>query len=126
MSITYGTSRAYQNPTNRRGDLKQAKKQEFADLMLQYAEQALVLKDRETMEVELPDGRLLRFWHILFPACPHRNLPELREWSVHLYTLKPNCVRRWNERQAWLYLAPYHTKSYKTDPSNRWCYSVWR
>jgi hypothetical protein len=113
--------------TNRRGDIPNLTKAEFVTLMLQYAPEALCLKDRETLAVEFEDGRILTFYHIVFPA--QRHLPELREWAVHLYTLKQRterCLRKWHERKAWLYIAPYtEEKGYTTDPSRTWSYKVW-
>lgn len=115
------------NCSNRRGDLPNLTKKEFADLLLQYADQVLDMKDHEAREFELPDGRLLRFWYIIFPAS--QGMPELREWAVHCYTLKqktPRCLRRFYERKAWLYLAPYNEEhGYKTDPTGKWNYRVW-
>ena len=115
------------NCSNRRGDLPNLTKTEFATLFLQYADQVLDMKDHEEREFELPDGRVLRFWHIVFPAC--RGLPELREWAVHLYTLNqrtPKCLRKFRQRHAWLYIAPYNEeKGYKTDPTKKWSYRVW-
>lgn len=111
---------------NRRGDLRNLTKTETADLMLRYADLALGLKDHEDLVVELPDGRLLIYYHIWWPATDTQ--PELREWSVDVYTLKqktPRCLRKWYCRKAWLYLAPYKSEGYKTDPTKTWSYRVW-
>lgn len=116
--------------STRRGDLPNLTKKEFADVFLQYADQVLDLPDRTDRTFELPDGRLLRFWHIIFPATQRH--PELREWAVHLYTLDqrtPRCLRKLKQREAWLYLAPYDEEpgsTYKTDPTGKWSYHVWR
>ena len=117
------------NITNRRGDLPNPTKQEFADLMLKYAEECLSLENRgEELVVELPDGRILTYEYHYFPPTSS-GLPELREWSVQLYTLKqrtPRCLRKKHYRKAWLYLAPYTEESgYKTDPTGKWSYKVW-
>lgn len=109
--------------SNRRGDLPNLTKGEFSELMLKYADQSLALKDRESLVVEFPDGRILIFYHILFEG-------KNREWSVHFYTLKQRtarCLRKYYERQAWLYLAPYddNERGYKTDPTGKWSYRVW-
>ena len=130
MSIT-SLSPNDMNISNRCGCLPNLTKKEFADLLLQFADQVLDMKDHESRTYELADGRLLRFWHIVFPAG--HGLPELREWAVHLYTLgqrTPRSLRKWKERQAWLYLAPYEgdftRATYKTDPTGKWSYRVWR
>lgn len=115
------------NVSNRRGDLPNLTKKEFATLFLQYADQVLDMKDREERLFELPDGRLLRFWHDIFPETERH--PELREWAVHLYTLNqktPRSLVKLKYRDAWLYLAPYRGEGYKTDPTGKWRYSVWR
>jgi len=117
------------NISNRRGDLPNLTKQEFADLMLKYADEALVLKERDDLVLELPDGRILNYEYHYYPPTSS-GLPELREWSVHLYTLKqrtPKCLRKYHRRLAWLYLAPYNEESgYKTDPTGKWSYKVWQ
>lgn len=116
--------------SNRRGDLPNLTKKEFADLFLQYADQVLDMKNGESRCFETPDGRLLRFYHIIFPATQRDR--ELREWAVHLYTLDQRtarCLRKLKIRDAWLYLAPYDEEpgtAYKTDPTGKWSYRVWR
>lgn len=116
------------NCSNRRGDLKNLTKKEFATLFLQYTDQMLDMKDQEEREFELPDGRVLRFWHTTFPPSKYHP-EELREWAVHLYTLDqktPRCLRKFKQRDAWAYLTPYCGEGYKTDPTGKWSYSVWR
>lgn len=115
--------------SNRRGDLPNLTRQEFADLMLKYANECLSLENRgEELVVELPDGRILTYEYHYFPPTP-RGLPELREWFVQLYTLKqrtPRCLHKKHIRKAWLYLAPYTEEAgYKTDPTGKWSYKVW-
>jgi hypothetical protein len=111
----------HMNISNRRGDLPNLTRKEFADLFLKYADQAMGMKDRESLVVEFPDGRILTFRHLLFG--------KKSEWSVSLFTLKQRtakCIRRWYERQAWLYLAPYNEEhGYTTDPTKKWSYRVW-
>ena len=112
----------------RRGDLKNLTRKEFATLLLEYADEALALtEDGQNLIVSLPDGRVLIYYHHIFPAT--ERLPELREWLVRLYTLKqktPRSLRKWYSREAWLYLAPYTEESgYKTDPTGKWSYRVW-
>lgn len=121
----------YMNVTNRPGDLKNLTKKETADLILEYADMALELtEDGQRLAIEFDDGRILTYCLAVFPAATRPfGLPTLREWSVQLYTLKqrtPRCLRRWYNRHAWLYLAPYWGEGYKTDSTGRWRYNVWR
>jgi hypothetical protein len=109
-----------------RGDLPNLTKTEFADLLLAHMPLVADLTDRTSREFRLPDGRVLRFWCIIFPATDRDT--ELQEWAVHLFTLDqrtPRCLRRYKERQAWVYRAPYDGEGYKTDPSGVWRYKVW-
>jgi hypothetical protein len=112
---------------NRRGDLPNLTKKETADLILTYADIALGLKDKENLVVELPDGRLLIYYHLWWEATADQR--ELREWDVEVITLKqktPRSLRKWYTRRAWLYLAPYEEAGYKTDPTGTWRYRVWQ
>lgn len=107
---------------DRNGDLPVLSKTESAEVMFRYIDQARDLQDGETLVVELADGRLLRYFHTVVGGDP-----ELREWAVHLYTLRqrtPKCLVRFHERQAWFYLAPFQGEGYKT--RGDWVYSVWR
>lgn len=114
--------------STRRGDLPNLTKQEFANLFLKYADEALPLKKGEDLVVDLPDGRILLYEYHHYPPT-HSGLPELREWSIQLYTLKQRtarCLHKKHYRKAWLYLAPYTEESgYKTDPTGKWSYRVW-
>ena len=110
------------------GSLPNLTKKEFATLLLSYMPEVADLGDHEDREFRTPDGRVLRFWHIIFPKTERDE--ELREWAVHLYTLDqktPRCLRKYKQREAWVYLAPYgEGEGYTTDPSGKWSYSVWR
>jgi len=127
VRITHGTSNSHLLTLDRvRGDLPNLTKKEFAELMLRYAPLAgEMTEDRTEMEIALPDGRLLRFWHILFPD----NAGDPHEWHVQLYTLNqktPRCLRKLHVREAWLYRHPYEGEGYKVDPTKTWAYSVYR
>ena len=108
----------------RPGTLGNLTKQEFTTLLLHYMPQAEALTEDQNLVVDLADGRLLVYnYHVLGGG------PPLREWSIHLYTLNQRtakCLRRLHERQAWVYPAPFQGEGYKTDPSGKWRYSVWR
>jgi hypothetical protein len=115
------------NISNRRGDLPNLTKKQFAELVLSNMPHVENMVHDAEWVSELPDGRILVFHHIIFPAC-HGD-PELREWCAELYTLDqrtPRCLRRWKIRKAWVYYAPYDERrgTYKTDPSGRWSYRV--
>jgi hypothetical protein len=110
------------------GSLPNLTKQEFATLLLSHMPEVADLADHTSKEFRTPDGRVLRFWHTVFPKTERDE--ELREWHVQLYTLDqktPRSLRKYRIREAWVYLAPYDEGSqYKTDPSGKWRYSVWR
>lgn len=108
-----------------RGDLPNLPKQEFADLLFQYMDEAEKLPDGHTLIVELDDGRRLRFKHHLLGAIGTEH-PELHEWAVELTTLNqatPRCLRKWRERKAWVYYHPYQGEGYKV--RGKWSYSVY-
>jgi hypothetical protein len=109
-----------------RGDLPNMPKHEFADLLFQYMDEAEKLEENEHLVVEFEDGRRLTFWYVCFHKDEVIGIPELREWSVQLYTLDqrtPRCLRKWKERKAWVYLAPYRGEGYKV--RGKWAYKVW-
>jgi hypothetical protein len=112
---------------HRPGNLPNLTKTEFADLLLRYTDQALAMTgEGDVLEFDV-DGRILHFYHTIFPASNGK--PELREWSVQLWTLNqrtPRCCAKIHQRNAWLYLAPFHGEGYKPDPTGKWWYSVWR
>lgn len=106
---------------------RKMKKAEVEELMLRYIDRARDLKEGENLVVEFPDGRVLRFFHTVFPECSQG--PELREWAGHLFVLRQcptNPKRRptFYEHQAWFYLAPFKGEGYKK--KGDWVYSVWR
>jgi hypothetical protein len=115
---------------NRRGDIKNITRKEFATLMLSHAnrEELLAIPEREALVIELDDGRILEFQHNYYP--PTGRLPHLHEWVVELTTLRqktPRSLRKWDTHSAWLYFAPYdEERGYTTDPSGMWSYKVWK
>lgn len=114
--------------TNRRGDLPNVTKTEFADLVLQWMPIASGIPDRHTLVVEREDGRILTIRHLIFHA--NANHPtDLHEYHATLHTLNQRtdrCLRKWRMREAWVYPAPFNGEGYKTDPSGQWRYSVFR
>lgn len=102
------------------GDLPNLTKEEFIDWVMECIPE-MEVSNRNMQYWSRPDGRVLAMYCVVFPACP-RFPRELVEFHAQSYTLNqrtPRCLRKWRQRQAFI----YHEKQgkyYKQHPSGYW------